>query len=121
MRPVVLIVAGMLFAGMGLFALVAPARLTEPFAIPVTTAAGRSEVRAVYGGFGLALAAALCWSAMGSDELRRGVVLAVAVALAGMAVGRVLSRLLDGPVPFYPVWFYFWVETVAAAALLAVD
>ena len=48
-------------------------------------------------------------------------VAAVAVALAGMAAGRVISRVLDAPAAFYPVWFYFWVETLAAAALLAVN
>ncbi|MFI5715676.1 DUF4345 family protein [Nocardia sp. NPDC051750] len=121
MRPVVLIAAGILFAGMGVYALTAPARLTRPFGIAVTTAAGRSEVRAVYGGFGLAVSGVLCWAAAASDDLRRGAVVAVAAALAGMAAGRVVSRLLDTSSAFYPVWFYFWVEVVAAAALLAVN
>ncbi|WP_425300202.1 hypothetical protein [Nocardia flavorosea] len=48
-------------------------------------------------------------------------VLAVAVALAGMAAGRVISRVFDAPAAFYPTWFYFWVETLAAAALLTVN
>ncbi|MEU4313042.1 DUF4345 family protein [Nocardia sp. NPDC024068] len=121
MRTVVLLAAGVFFAGMGLFALASPARLVQPFGITAATAAGRSEVRAVYGGFGLAVAGALFWSATASGELPRGVVVAVAVALAGMAAGRLLSRLFDAPTAFYPVWFYFWVETVAAAALLAVN
>ncbi|MGW5386166.1 DUF4345 family protein [Nocardia sp. NPDC003963] len=120
MRPVVLIVAVVLFAAMGLYALAVPAKLTQPFGISVTTAAGRSEVRAVYGGFGLAVAGALGWAVAGTGELRRGVVLAVAVALGGMAAGRAISRLLDSSVPFYPIWFYFWVEVIAAAALFAV-
>lgn len=120
MRPVILIAVGILFAGMGVFALVAPARLTEPFAIPVTTASGRSEVRAVYGGFGLAVAGALGWAALDAGDLRRGVVIAIAIALAGMAAGRVISRLVDSRVAFYPIWFYFWVEVAGAVALLAV-
>ncbi|MGW0007256.1 DUF4345 family protein [Nocardia grenadensis] len=120
MRPVVLLGAAILFAGMGLYALAVPARLTAPFDIAVTTATGRSEVRAVYGGFGLAVAGALGWAALATGELGRGVVLAVAVALAGMATGRVISRILDSSVAFYPIWFYFWVEAVAAAALIAV-
>nr|WP_174552611.1 DUF4345 family protein [Nocardia speluncae] len=121
MRTVVLTAVGLFFTGMGLYALAAPARLVRPFGIAVGTAAGRSEVRAVYGGFGLAVAAALIWSATTTGELGRGIVLAVAVALAGMAAGRVVSRVLDAAVAFYPVWFYFWVEMLAAAALLAVN
>lgn len=120
MRPVVLLGVAILFAAMGLYALAVPAKLTAPFGITVTTAAGRSEVRAVYGGFGLAIAGALGWAALDTGELGRGVVPAVAVALGGMAAGRVISRVLDSSVAFYPVWFYFWVETVAAAALIAV-
>ncbi len=120
-RTVVLTAAGLFFTGMGLYALAAPARLVRPFGIGVGTASGRSEVRAVYGGFGLAVAGALFWSATTTGELGRGVVVAVAVALAGMAAGRVVSRVLDAPAAFYPVWFYFWVETLAAAALLVVN
>lgn len=121
MRTVVLTAVGLFFTGMGLYALAAPARLVRPFGIAVGTAAGRSEVRAVYGGFGLAVAAALIWSATTTTgELGRGVVLAVTVALAGMAAGRIVSRVLDAAAAFYPVWFYFWVEMLAAAALLAV-
>nr|WP_197039710.1 DUF4345 family protein [Nocardia carnea] len=121
MRTVVLTAAGIFFTGMGLYALAAPARLVRPFGITAGTAPGRSEVRAVYGGFGLAVAAVLFWSATTPGELGRGVVIAVAVALAGMAAGRVVSRVLDSPAAFYPVWFYFWVETLAAAALLTVN
>ncbi|WP_280421087.1 DUF4345 domain-containing protein [Nocardia carnea] len=121
MRTVVLTAAALFFTGMGLYALTAPARLVRPFGIAVTTSSGRSEVRAVYGGFGLAVAAALIWSATTTGELGRGVVIAVAIALAGMAAGRVVSRVLDAPAAFYPVWFYFWVEVLAAAALLAVN
>lgn len=121
MRSVVFAATGLFFAGMGLYALAAPARLVRPFGITAGTTSGRSEVRAVYGGFGLAVAGALFWSATTTGDLGRGVALAVAVALAGMAAGRVVSRVLDAPAALYPVWFYFWVEVLAAAALLAVN
>ena len=42
------------------------------------------------------------------------------LALGGMAVGRVLSRMVDRPTAFYPIWFYGLVETVAAGALVVV-
>jgi hypothetical protein len=50
--------------------------------------------------------------------LRTGMVLTVAAALAGMALGRLLSRLMDEPTAFYPIWFYFCVEVVGAALLV---
>jgi hypothetical protein len=35
-----------------------------------------------------------------------------------MAFGRLVSGVVDRPKTFYPNWFYFVVEVVAAAALL---
>ena len=43
--------------------------------------------------------------------------IAVAVALAGMAAGRLIGRIVDRPAAFYPSWFYFWVEVALAAVL----
>ncbi len=42
---------------------------------------------------------------------------AVGAALAGMALGRVVSAVLDERAAFYPTWFYGVVEAVGAAAL----
>jgi hypothetical protein len=94
----VIVVAAVFFLGMGVYALAAPAAMIRPFGTELPTAASRSEVRAVYGGFGLAIAA----------------------ALAGMAFGRIVSVFLDDRTAFYPTWFYCIVEAVAAAALFAV-
>ncbi|MFF3545161.1 DUF4345 domain-containing protein [Streptomyces platensis] len=108
------------FLGMGLYGLAAPARLVRPFGIGLNGATARTEVRAVYGGFGVALAALLVWTAAGpADPLRRGAALAVAVALLGMAGGRLASRIAEAPGSWYPSWFYFWVEATAGGALLA--
>ncbi|MFD6106030.1 DUF4345 domain-containing protein [Nocardia salmonicida] len=120
MRTVVLCLVGVLFVGMGLYALAAPAALVRPFGMSAPTAAARSEIRAVYGGFGLAVAGVLFWSAFGADELRTGAALTVGFALAGMAGGRVISRLVDSGVRFYPIWFYCVVELVGAALVLGV-
>lgn len=114
----VTIVAAVLFAGMGVYGLAVPARLVAPFDISLGSATSRAEVRAVYGGFGLAIAAMLM-VALTSPELRTGILLTVAAALAGMAFGRVVS-VLDGRTSFYPNWFYFLVESVTAAALIVV-
>ena len=50
---------------------------------------------------------------------RPDVPLCVAVALAGMAGGRLVAAALEPPRRFYPCWFYFTVETLMAVALLA--
>jgi hypothetical protein len=43
---------------------------------------------------------------------------ALGVAVAGMAVGRLIGRAFDRPSGFYPVWVFFWLEVAMAAALL---
>ncbi|WP_194818751.1 DUF4345 family protein [Nocardia sp. XZ_19_385] len=120
MRTVVLAAVGVLFAGMGMYALVAPAALARPFGLSAPTAVSRAEIRAVYGGFGVAVAGVLFWSAFGSGELRTGAALTVGFALVGMAVGRIVSRLVDGGFGFYPIWFYCLVELLGAALVLGV-
>jgi hypothetical protein len=112
----VIAVMGVFFLGMGVYALVAPTMLVRPFGITLEHATSRSEVRAVYGGFGLAIAGVLAYAAAGPH--RTGILLAVGMALAGMAFGRLVSAVVDGRTAFYPNWFYFGVEAVAAAALL---
>ncbi|MDW5613934.1 DUF4345 domain-containing protein [Mycolicibacterium sp. jd] len=120
MTITVIVVAAVFFAGMGVYAMAAPARMLAPFDVVLGSAAARSEVRAVYGGFGLAIAAVLV-VAITDPALRPGVLVTVAAALAGMALGR-LASAVDGRTSFYPNWFYFIVEAVAAAALfMSVD
>lgn len=119
MATVIVAAAAVFFAGMGVYGLVAPQALVAPFGITLGSGEARTEVRAVYGGFGVAVAALLV-VALVNDSVRDGAVLAVAFALGGMAFGRLVARLFDRPEGFYPIWFYFWVEIVAAA-LLAVS
>ncbi|MGA6162417.1 DUF4345 family protein [Amycolatopsis magusensis] len=117
MTTIVPIGVAAFFLAMGAYALAAPAALVRPFRITADTPESRSEIRAVYGGFGLAVAAVLVLAVVDGGEFRRGVVLTVALALAGMAAGRVVSRLVDKATRFYPIWFYFGVEAVAAGLL----
>lgn len=105
------------FLGMGLYGLAAPQALVRPFGIALNGSTGRSEVRAVYGGFGVAVAGVLLY-AMLRPEVRTGILLTVAVALVGMAVGRVFSALARDRTSFYPNWLYFLVELGLAGALL---
>ena len=116
----VIAVIGVFFAGMGVYALAAPAALIRPFGITLGESAARSEVRAVYGGFGLAIAGVLAYAAVEADA-RTGILLTVGAALAGMAFGRVVSAVVDARTAFYPNWFYCLVEIIAAAALFAIS
>ena len=113
----VVVIAAVFFLGMGLFALARPAALIRPFGITLPVPESRAEVRAVYGGFGLAIAGMLALAATGHPA-RDGILITVAAALAGMAFGRLVSGLIDRPKAFYPNWFYFFVEALGAAALL---
>ncbi|MBF6194286.1 DUF4345 family protein [Nocardia implantans] len=117
MAQAVCVIIGVFFLGMGVYALAAPAALIRPFGIRLTEPSARYEVRAVYGGFGLAMAAVLAVAAVDLAALRGGIMVAVGAALAGMAMGRVVSAVLDERTAFYPTWFYAAVETIGAAAL----
>jgi uncharacterized protein DUF4345 len=115
---IVLIVAAG-FALMALAALARPRDILGQFGVAVDTVDGRNEVRAVYGGFGLAVAALLAVAAFGNPGTAEGMVVAVAFALVGMAGGRLVSSALERPRSVYPVWVFFAIEVVSAAALLA--
>ena len=109
-------IAAVFFTGMGIFALARPAALIRPFGITLPNPESRAEVRAVYGGFGLAIAGMLALALTGHPA-RDGILMTVAAALGGMAFGRLVSVVIDRPKAFYPNWFYFLVELVGAAGL----
>ncbi|WP_208301307.1 DUF4345 domain-containing protein [Mycobacterium sp. DL440] len=113
----VIVVVGVFFLGMGVYALAAPQTILRPFDYDLRTAAARAEVRGVYGGFGIAIAVVLAYAAMAPGEVRAGILITVGAALAGMAVGRALSAVFDERTSFYPNWFYCLVEAIGAAAL----
>jgi hypothetical protein len=106
------------FLGMGVVALADPARITAIFGMPALTAEARNEVRAVYGGFGVAMAAVL-FAALRLPTIRPGVLLCAAAALAGMAGGRIVAAAIERPRSLYPSWFYCALEALMAAALWA--
>ena len=116
LAPVILGAVAVAFALMGIGALVRPTVVTRQFGIPALTAEGRSEVRAVYGGFGLAVAAMLV-VAITTPDLRAGIAITVAVALFGMAVGRVVSAVIDRSLSKV-VALYLVIEVVAGVLLV---
>ena len=101
MTVAVIAVIAVFFVGMGVYALAAPAALIRPFGVTLESPTSRSEVRAVYGGFGLAIAAVLGYAAFRGGELQKGILITVGIALAGMALGRIVSAILDERTPFY--------------------
>lgn len=118
MSTAAILFVAVLFLLMGGYGLLLPSALVRPFGMTLPTAAARAEVRAVYGGFGVAVAVVLTLSGLDVGDLRTGAVTAVAAALLGLAAGRLAARVAE-PVPgFYPVWFYFWVEVIGACVLL---
>jgi hypothetical protein len=101
---------------MGLGAIVAPTLVARQFDTPELSAAGRSEVRSVYGGFGLAMSTMFVVALL-RPELRAGICYTTGAALAGMAGGRVLSALIDREIGRYPL-FYLSLEAGMATMLL---
>lgn len=114
---VALIVAvALFFAGMGLQALGWPEKILGNFGLDYLPPDLRNEVRAVYGGYGIAISLLLL-SSLYLRELGQGFLLAVAVSVLGMAGGRMISFEIEpAPGPF-PLTF-LCVEIALATALL---
>lgn len=105
------------FLWMGIAALVLPHRILALFGVAVATVDGRNEVRAVYGGFGIAMGLMLLAAAR-LPSMRDGMLVCLAIAVAGMACGRVASVAIDRSAGFYP-WLFLVIEAVMAATLFA--
>ena len=86
----------LIFAAMGGLLLWQPQYITRVTNLELTTAESRSETRAVYGGFGIAIALAL-FVAMVWSDLRGGIMFTTGLALIGMAAGRGYSAWLERP------------------------
>lgn len=109
------------FALMGVVGFVNPQRIAGFFHIQASPDY-RNEVRAVYGGFGILIAAALIGSigvvGLISGDVRTGVLLTVALATGGMALGRIVSSLFDRAQTAVPAIF-LGIEVAGVTFLLA--
>ena len=108
-------VVAVLFLLMGIGAFLDPRHFLRWFDIAAETPTARNEIQAVYGGFGLAMCGVLLlphWL----PELRSGIAVAVAAALAGMALGRVIGALRERPNRW--AMGFCLVEAVGAGALV---
>lgn len=112
--PIQHIVVAIGFALMGLAAFARPRTLVAMLGLAAETPDSRNEIQAVYGGFGLAMAAVLIaphWY----PDLRLGIALTVGVALAGMAAGRLIGALRERPGRWPAIFFV--IEAIAAGLL----
>lgn len=92
------------FALMGIAAFVRPRTFTVLFGMTAETPDARNEIQAVYGGFGLAVAAVMI-ATVRYPDLREGVIAAVTASLAGMALGRVVAAVRERPGRWPMVFF----------------
>lgn len=114
-----ILINSIFFFGMGLCALVRPAFVVSFVGLDLPSVDARNEVRAVYGGFGVALGLLLIVAA-DSATLRTGVLLTVAGALLGMAFGRVVSLFIEKP-GIWPMLFLLMESVLASLLLMAID
>lgn len=107
------------FLGMGFIGLLWPARIPAYFSVTELTADFRNEVRAVYGGFGVFIGGILLYAQFYSGA-PQGIILTVAVALIGMAFGRLFSYIVEKRMGFWPGVFLS-VELLLCSSLLWVS
>lgn len=108
--------AGLFYLALGLAAMLRPATLLAGFGIVATGRNARNEIRAVYGGFPIAAAALVLWSLVGARH-GDGILIALAMASLGMALGRLASAAIDRGIGRLPMLFV--AVELALAALLA--
>jgi Domain of unknown function (DUF4345) len=112
------VLCALFFLWMGVMALLYPAHLLRGFSLHALVADARNEVRAVYGGFGLAMTGVLISGLVWRSHLP-GIALTLGASMSGMAAARATSALVDRELGKYPLAF-FLVELALAAALLTV-
>ena len=105
-------------AAIGVVAALAPARVPALFGGAAGTPDARTEVRAVYAGIPLALAASLV-AASGSSARDDAVLRTVGAASAGMAVARLAGCVAERRLTAWPSGAFLALEAALAVALRA--
>ena len=111
--------AAVFFFGMGVVALALPERIVGTFGGKAPTPQSRTEVRAVYGGFGLGAGALTAYGLVSTRPEAAGWLQGLGVAMASMAFGRVLGAMVERGQALYPTWAFVGVECGLALALWA--
>lgn len=90
-----LLFAAVVFVGIGLGFLLVPVQWAAVVEISLPTPMARTDVRATYGGFDLAMGVFLALCARRADWIRPGL-LALGLAAAGFGGGRLVGILVEG-------------------------
>ncbi|MGH7324709.1 MAG: DUF4345 domain-containing protein [Candidatus Rokuibacteriota bacterium] len=114
---IVLGLAGTTFALVGLSHLTVPERMLAPLGIALTSPTALSEVRSGYGGLHLALGIVFLGGIV-SPRLRDLAMLMLTAVIGGLALGRLLSLVIDGA-PELMGWALLILESFGAVALAA--
>jgi hypothetical protein len=90
-----LLFGAVVFAGIGLGFLIVPVQWAALVEISLPTAMARTDLRATYGGFDLAVGVFLGLCALRTEWIRPGLV-ALGLAAAGFGGGRLLGIVVEG-------------------------
>jgi hypothetical protein len=110
--------AAIFFLGMGVVALAVPERVPAIFGGQAKTPASRTEVRAVYGGFGVGASILTMAALLSGRPEAAGWLQCLGFAMGSMAAGRVVGALVEWGQALYPTWLFVAVEVGLAAALI---
>ena len=91
-------IVAIFFLIMGIWALFMPDSFAAFVGFSLDVDRGPNEIRAVYGGFGIAMAI-MAWGAVLASPPALGLLTALGIALIGMAAGRAISMIMEGEVP----------------------
>lgn len=116
---ILLLLSGLVFAGVGLTSLVSPQTGVDPLGLQLVTINSLNEIRANYGGMHLLLGLFMLGGAV-RDIWQRQALLIIALFTGGLVLGRVTSLLVDGT-PDSVILSFLLIEAVGclwATALL---
>jgi hypothetical protein len=111
LNQLVLILAAVVFAWVGLMGLLAPATIAAPIDMGLEGASAHNEIRANYGGMHLGMCALFVAGALATSARRPATIL-LTVFTGGLVIGRLLSLVADG----WPNTFIFQLLVLEAAA-----
>ncbi len=111
-----LLLSGLIFAAIGVYALIDPAQTMAVVELQVTEISSRNEMRATYGGLNLLIGLYLI-AAFRDAGMRHAALTFVALFTGGLALGRLVSLVVDG-MPSTAIWCFLAVEVTGCTLAL---
>lgn len=112
------VVSALIYLGIGIWCIVDPVGTMADVGLVVEGANGAIEVRAMYGGLELGMAAFLLWCAIAEERVRTGVV-AVTLSIGGLGLGRMLTWVaLRPPDTLHPLLIPLELSSLVIGGLL---